>query len=62
MSKATTPPGTGRIVSDIDGEPGPWHVQHSTLKGYAEKFIDGERVWAGITVVPVPPQNAGFAQ
>jgi hypothetical protein len=54
------PPGVGNVVT-IEETPGLWLVQRAILKGFDDKFVEGQTVYATVVVDEAPPNAAHTA-
>ena len=56
----TDPPGVGNVVT-MEKVPGLWLVQRSILKGFDDRFVEGQTVYATVVVGEAPSNAAHTA-
>ena len=54
------PPGVGNVVT-MEEAPGLWLVRRAILKGYDERFVEGQTVYATVVVGEASPHAAHTA-
>ena len=55
--RGSDPPGVGNVVTMEEAD-GLWLVQHAILKGFDERFVEGQTVYATIVVDEANPHAA----